>query len=166
MANGKTHDLFNSVIGLFGAATLIHFQYPWTCVVGFSVGWLVSTLFFGPDLDIGPKKRAGVFLRLLLYPYAIFSRHRGRSHWPIWGTIGRLVYLIIISFLITFILHQSGVVHSPAEDHARESFFWIGRHLWHQTSLGRFLLYCCVGLTAADLSHLFLDTLSSKLKFK
>jgi uncharacterized metal-binding protein len=166
MANGKTHDLFNSTLGLFVAASLIHFQFSWSHVLGFISGWMLSTLFFGPDLDIGPKKRAGVILRLLLYPYSIFSRHRGRSHWPIWGTLGRLAYLVMVSFLITFILHKSGVIRAPAQDHFWESFIWIGRHLWHQTLVGRFFLACCVGLISADLSHLFIDALSSVFKFK
>lgn len=71
-------------------------------VVGVGV---LATLAIDPDLDVngwgGGKLRLrklwkplGWIHRTYFYPYEVFFRHRGISHWPVVGTLTRILALL------------------------------------------------------------------------
>lgn len=105
----------------------------------------------GPDLDLdglsGAEMRVirrsrvlGFVWWLLWLPYAKLFKHRGSSHWPVIGTLGRALYLLGPPLLGLYLLD----VRIPWE--------WLG--LW----------FC--GLTLADLAHIIADRFWSAWKRK
>ncbi|MFT5365730.1 MAG: putative metal-binding protein [Candidatus Latescibacterota bacterium] len=112
MPSGKIHtriDLFLLVV-LIGAA-----GYFWSLLTGyfgrdefveygsvFVVAYLFGTFLLSPDMDLNtsdPMRNWGV-LRLLWRPYAHFFKHRGVSHVPILGTLTRVVYILLLVYVI------------------------------------------------------------------
>lgn len=67
----------------------------------------LSGLLISPDLDMEGVTNSEYWLVrwtlglgwlwvMLWYPYAVIARHRGLSHAPLIGTIGRVLYVIIL----------------------------------------------------------------------
>lgn len=68
----------------------------------FCLGFLVSTFFMGPDLDLfysRQNKNWGI-LRILWWPYSKFFKHRGTSHTPLLSTVVRLVYITAVVYVL------------------------------------------------------------------
>ncbi len=62
-------------------------------LVGYTIGWVSLS----PDLDLprsNPKRRWGPF-GFIWIPYAATHKHRGRSHWPVFGSLERFAYLLV-----------------------------------------------------------------------
>lgn len=117
MSSGRTHAAVTMVAST-GAAYLLYRQgWPSGQAIAFCIGGLAG-LLVNPDLDVDNgsisqrvvRKSTGCLPGLiwstLWYPYAILIPHRSPlSHWPILGTILRLVYLVLIFHLVLFGLH-------------------------------------------------------------
>lgn len=73
------------------------------------------------------------------FPYARAFRHRQTSHWPVIGTAGRVIYLMLLCILVAWLLNVHGAT--------------IG---WPQVeshySIGAF-----VGLAVSDILHWMMD---------
>lgn len=112
MPSGKTHtriDLLMLVV-LVGVAS--YFWDPLTDYFGrdqfveyggvFVVAYFFGTFLLSPDMDLNtsdPMKNWGV-LRLLWRPYAQLFKHRGFSHVPILGTLTRIVYIVLLVYVL------------------------------------------------------------------
>ena len=162
MAKGKTHDRFNLVV-LFLVSLWLASQGTSIGKLGiFILGWLASTWFLSPDLDLGPKKRAGLF-GVLLYPYHLFFRHRGRSHHPLWGTLSRSLYLVGVWIVLCSIVHHYGL-SDQSGTHAFFNALEFFKNFDLQRPTYQYFTLFFIGMLGADWSHLFLDRLFSGIK--
>lgn len=164
MPRGKTHDKFNLFVGAVITGVMIGFQLHYGIIVGFVGGWLLSTFIFTPDLDTMPKKRTKL-LRLVLYPYSLFFKHRGVSHSLLFGTLTRIIYSVLIFFVMVFIFYKMNYLQSSPEDYfnfLQNFFLGFNYDLLHY----KIVLWTYGGMFGADFSHLFLDqffTIGKKL---
>ncbi|MEB3314295.1 MAG: metal-binding protein [Cyanobacteriota bacterium] len=102
MSSGRTHDRITLwclpvVVLLSFRLTLNGWLTAWVCLGFLLGGWLL-----GPDLDIHSVqyKRWGC-LRWIWLPYRGSMRHRSPlSHWPIVGTVVRVVYVMVWFWLL------------------------------------------------------------------
>ncbi len=156
---GPAHDKFNFFFGSLAVGVLIGLQKSPGIFLSFGLGFFVSTWILSPDLDLGPKKRAGL-LRLFLYPYSLIMSHRGLSHWPILGTLTRIIYLIFISAVVIFIGHRMNYLTYSAEDFLY-SITHILKFFDYEKPVYQWLVWSIGGMLFADCTHLLLDNLSS-----
>lgn len=122
MPSGKTHQRINEAA--MALATPAAFAVAWSVtddpvqaaiLTAYGLGgMLFGTYLADPDLDhdhithtearIRKIRVLGRPLHLLFvafwYPYARMSKHRGPSHWPVVGTLGRLGYIIAMLALL------------------------------------------------------------------
>jgi uncharacterized metal-binding protein len=124
MASGKAHATASAFLTLPAALLAVGLGGDWfdatACAVGAFAGILLS-----PDLDVDNPILSNYFMSKYLgclggaawfafwRPYAWFIPHRSPfSHWPVLGTLGRLLYMVLLSapiwFLITLFLFGSG----------------------------------------------------------
>lgn len=104
MPGGKTHLLIN--LGLFPWI----FQQAYSNLslpqaILFGAGYLFAALFMTPDLDDALSLPAtnfehighipGVLWEAYWEEYAVLMPHRGFSHLPVLGTLGRWLYLLV-----------------------------------------------------------------------
>lgn len=112
MANGRTHTKTNlAAAGVLGIASIINpVFFP------ISLGTLTSVMV-GPDIDVDDGNISNYFARKLgfdilwrfiTYPYRVAFKHRGISHWPVIGTLTRVLYFIVPLFVILFASDQNG----------------------------------------------------------
>ena len=116
MPSGKTHtkiDLF--VLILIVGGVLYHRTYfvdllgedkLWTYIAAFSGAYLFGTLLLSPDLDLDRCRSSnnwGIF-RFLWSPYARAFKHRGLSHVPIFGTLTRVLYLLLLIGIVVLVV--------------------------------------------------------------
>jgi uncharacterized metal-binding protein len=118
---GRTHAIACMVTAT-GAGGLIYFNKLANLITScnISIGALLGILI-SPDLDLMETGnysmvilgKASHFLakiwRLFWWPYAKLSHHRGFSHWPIIGTILRVAYMILWSWIIMLIISPLGL---------------------------------------------------------
>lgn len=162
MAKGTTHDRINLLTGAVLTGILIGFEKSWIIVAGFVAGFLLSTLILSPDLDLGPKKRAGV-LRIFLYPYSLFFAHRGRSHSFLFGTLTRIFYGFFVFIVINTISHQMGYI----EHNVFESLEFLTSYIEgynYQLLSYKLLTWTFLGMFLADSLHIFADRIYSRFK--
>ncbi len=123
MPSGRTHLRIET--GLFVVAASV---VAWLGAIGavradlgapFLCGYLFSSLFLSPDLDLRasrPMRRWGA-LRVLWIPYAAAFRHRRISHHPLLGPTTRLAYLggwiALVSWLVAAALGRPPSISWP-----------------------------------------------------
>lgn len=76
------------------------------------LAWLVAGELAGmilhPDLDQIEGRRGFSFAKLIFYPYGVVMKHRSAgSHWPIIGTLIRVIYVGVILAIIHLFLGGS-----------------------------------------------------------
>ncbi|RUM59292.1 MAG: hypothetical protein DSY53_03255 [Persephonella sp.] len=101
MPSGDTHELIN-IVALPVALTIIQ-PYGF---IPFIAGYLFSTYYLSPDLDLPQSKATQRWgrLRFIWKPYQSFIPHRNFiSHFPIISSILRLIYVIIPILLVTYL---------------------------------------------------------------
>jgi len=79
-------------------------------------------------------------------PYALLMKHRGLSHWPILGTLTRLIYLLLIPGCLLLLSGQ----------HLEMTPLMI-------STMMRTILPLIIGLTLSDIGHLFRDLTGFRL---
>jgi uncharacterized metal-binding protein len=101
--------------------------------------WIFSpvVLLGGAVIAVVAGLIAAVFVGTWL-PYSMLFKHRGISHWPLVGTLTRLIYLGVVIVAFTLLLGH-GVPRVPTE-----------------------ALYGVAGLAVADLGHLARDVWTSR----
>jgi len=152
MATGKQHaagTLVLTPITAAGAWWLTGGDVTTTLIA--SAGCL-SGLAISPDLDMEAVTESEYWLVrwtlglgwlwvMLWYPYALIARHRGMSHAPIVGTVGRLIYLLLLYLGLYWLLSY---------------FFNIELWLWPLLLWKEWLVFAG-GLTISDVGHWWLD---------
>lgn len=78
--------------------------------------------------------------RCFWLPYALAHKHRGSSHWPILGTVVRILY-VSIPFVITGVYFNIDLSQFPPA-------------VWP------FLAWAAVGVCVSDVAHIIMDTLA------
>jgi uncharacterized metal-binding protein len=112
----------------------------------------LSGILISPDLDMAGRTiseslliRWNILLGrlwvVLWFPYAMLSKHRGLSHVPVFGTIGRVLYLSAYYYAAHLLLHYY---------YAMDLLSWPQLY-WYE------LLIFAVGLTISDIGHWILD---------
>ena len=150
MANGKTHDRVNMLIGTVIVGTMIGFTNPWQIVFSFSTGWLVATYVFTPDLDVGPKNRKSLF-GVVLYPYSIFFKHRGLSHSLFFGTLSRVTYVALVTLVFYFIFLSGGLEQTGG------TVVSLIKGYNYNIIFYKAFTWVFIGMLGADLCHILVD---------
>ncbi len=106
MPSGKAHDRINLISTAIAGYLGFRWGFGWEEILAFSVGSIVGTFWFSPDLDLKnskPVRRWGK-LSFIWWPYAMIVPHRGISHIPLIGILSRFGYFFGIVFLLWLIL--------------------------------------------------------------
>lgn len=166
MADGRTHVLATKTlaaalfVGQMGSGILLHRYATRETIfsaLALSTGTLAG-LFLTPDLDIDAGSMSEEEVRKISpfgeniwwvywFPYRRLIQHRSPlSHFPIIGTLGRLIYLgipYLTILAITFVVNQS-------------AFGWLAiPGLW--LLFFPYFQIAVLGLASADLLHFFMD---------
>ncbi len=148
MAKYRTHLSFNLLIGYpIGAVIFyIYCSQDHGYFALFSSAFLLSSLFFNPDLDIAHSCKLFSIRGLLtapFRPYSFLFSHRGISHLPLIGTATRLAYLGALAVCIFICYEQTlpsfGFLHMLYDTYTQP--IWIG----------------ISGLAYGDICHIILD---------
>ncbi len=165
MADGKTHALGTQTLAvLLFAAEVTNGKingFPFVPTLLYSAalaGGAMLGLILTPDLDVNAGSISEEEIReisplgenlwwIYWFPYRVILPHRSPlSHWPVVGTMGRLLYISIpywLGLAVTYVV-------SP---------FWFD-WLWQNTLWLVTLPYfrvAVLGLAGADLLHFFMD---------
>ena len=121
MPAGKIHAMASIVTAASaGAALYFNNLASLTSSCNVAGGALLGVLV-SPDLDLMENGNYSMVIlrarsyylaeiwRLFWWPYARLSKHRGVSHWPIIGTLLRVIYIIIIYFILAIVLSLIGI---------------------------------------------------------
>jgi len=118
MPSGKIHAFATCVTAGALAPVICLTGQPITTALGFAAGCMIG-LVVTPDLDVRQRSThaetimrrsggclVGALWNLLWLPYAyLIPRHRHPlSHWPILGTVLRLVYLLAVPAVAWWVL--------------------------------------------------------------
>jgi uncharacterized metal-binding protein len=159
MASGNTHDFLN-------LATLPIFLYgvPHEYFLYFGSAYMISTILLSPDIDLHhskPSKRWKM-LKWLWHPYRIVFKHRGLSHFPIVGTLSRLLYVfalvVFLYFVIVGIMSFSHYSHTFIK--SSDTFFQHIKYRIKEEDIFWFVM----GAVVSDIVHIFWDFVFSFLK--
>lgn len=111
---GNNHDrfsLFGTPLFIFAASQCLS-QWPLIiATAGYTLGWV----FLSPDLDLprsNPLRRWGA-LKWIWIPYEKTHDHRGLSHWPIVGSMGRSLYLGLPIFALLWLRNPNILAQWP-----------------------------------------------------
>lgn len=148
MPDGRTHTTASLIAAPITGAAALFIVDPLqaaTVAIGVYAGILI-----GPDLDVdggnyslavirrtplvGPALAA--LWRVFWWPYSKLAAHRGFSHWPLIGTLGRLLYIAIAIFIPVAIFNAG--ITLPARIEKLAPFF-------------------VAGIAISDLLHIFMD---------
>lgn len=161
MPNGPTHGLATMTLFVLGsgmaACAVISLSRPEAVAIPAGI---FTALFVNPDLDYewtqghkNVQKFGGVsggclsaLWFLFWLPYAKVMKHRGPSHWPIIGTLGRVAYMLALPsiLVLTLAFYDPQAAQAMALTLAPPAFmpwFW----LWF------------AGLALADILHILMD---------
>ena len=101
MSSGKVHDRAILITTPLVAGAVYYFAPNYAAEI--AIAHLLGGLWASPDLDTvsRPYKRWGL-LKFYWLPYQKASKHRGISHAPIFGTMGRVLYMCPLLLLICY----------------------------------------------------------------
>ena len=124
MASGKAHAITTAVIGGVAAPLLYAAGQPLSSALALAGGCLLG-LVFNSDLDVRRRdthsdtimrhsigRTLWWFWNLLWLPYAyLIPCHRHPlSHWPVLGTVLRVIYALLLPALLWFLLGRVAVL--------------------------------------------------------
>lgn len=143
MPNYSSHLILNffALSGLY----VLYVQHPFLTTIQlamFIIGFFIGTVFLSPDIDIKSEsaRRCGIACT----PYRKMFSHRGVSHHWLWGTVTRIIYVLIIIGLITGLVY---VLKFPLPD--------ITILLQHPIEI----ITLIIGIFIANLLHTVIDAL-------
>lgn len=115
MADGRTHFRVALLgdVALVGVSVYLASQGDSEAAGGLLVGAAIGTIVT-PDFDLQGTTYTERLLRVIpgvgraiqatWYPYAMYSKHRGMSHWHLIGTLSRVLYLFLaINFWVVWL---------------------------------------------------------------
>ena len=156
MASGRTHDIIN----LIALPPIVYYLSP-SDFPFFISGYLAGTFFLSPDVDTyhsNPVKR-WKFLKFIWKPYTKLSKHRGISHLPFYGSLVKIVYLMMIFYLLYF-----GVVFGLKYIGINIELFKFKEIGLKELILNIHTISFLTGLFMAEIMHILVDILYSSLK--
>jgi uncharacterized metal-binding protein len=139
MPGGKVHSAATLVTAGMTAPILYYRVVP-TSEIALMTAGMLATLVINPDLDLNRKRPRGIAVVwwLFWWPYSKMVGHRSPiSHFPIMGTIIRIIYILIPAIVI---LHKVAPGWVPG------------------------LLIFTSGMIVSDTVHFVLDILSTGYK--
>jgi len=160
MALGKSHDRFNFVMAFIFLFFLMYYNLDYLYCSLFILGWVYSTFYFSPDSDLMPKRKLGI-LRMFFYPYSMFFKHRGSSHSLILGTLVRALYSFMLIYFATLLLYKYNVLTY----HPNDFFLFFSKYNITKIEY-KLITWFFIGMFLADACHIFLDKLTSALKWR
>ncbi len=161
MPSGKTHEFINMV----SLPVVLTFFQP-EGLIPFIIGYLFSTFYLSPDLDLPqskPSQRWGK-LKVIWIPYQSFIPHRSIiSHSPVIGSLVRLIYLTLPIFLTIFIIFK--IIDEVFFEGELSILLEEDTYLLEINSYFKnLILYFVYGVIISDLIHLTLDFSATFLK--
>jgi uncharacterized metal-binding protein len=158
MASGKAHATASILLTLPAGMLAFGLGGDWDAATACAVGSLAGVVL-SPDLDVDDPTHSNYIVGKYLgcigaaawfafwWAYAKFIPHRSPlSHWPVLGTLLRLLYIVVLSapiwFLITLFLFGSGE-SLPTPGPALEKWLW----------------WAILGLMLSDTMHYIMDYL-------
>lgn len=113
----------------------------------FVLAYLFGTFLLSPDMDLAksePMANWGL-LRWIWRPYANLFKHRGISHTPILGTLTRVLYLLVVIYMIL------AIINVCFEMDWKMSFRHLNKINWTAA------IWALAGLCLPDLFHILAD---------
>jgi uncharacterized metal-binding protein len=163
MASGNTHDRITQLCLPLVAVGGLLLSRSWELTLWLGGSFLFSGLMFGPDLDIHSNQsmRWGYF-QWLWIPYRRLVPHRSPfSHGPIIGTLGRILYVLLLTGLcalaIKFLGRAIGQTTWNAHQLEMSLRNWMVQHLAQLWTI-------FIGLELGAMTHYVADWISSGLK--
>ncbi len=156
MASGKNHDFLN-----FLTLPIFLYGVPHEYFLDFAVGYVISTIFLSPDIDLKhshPTKRWKI-LKYFWRPYQKILKHRGLSHTPFVGTITRYIYvlfIISIVYVLSFYAFKS-LIHKTLISSKH-----LTAYIEHIPK--KDIIWFVIGGVLADIVHIFWDIVFSAFK--
>lgn len=143
MPSFSSHLIANFLVlsGLY----VLYVQHPFLTtfqLIFFIIGFFIGTVLLSPDIDVKSEsaRRCGVACT----PYRKIFSHRGISHHWLWGTVTRILYVLVIIGLLTGLVF---VLKLPLPD--------ITIILTHPFEI----LMLILGIFIANILHTVIDTL-------
>lgn len=155
MPSGRTHDRITWLSAPLAVGAVLALSADWQAALGCGIAYVFSGLMFGGDLDIHSVQylRWGP-VRWIWLPYRRLMSHRSPlSHGLVIGTVGRVLYLVLVVGLCTAAIAWVG----HWELHLESLYPWIRTH-W------LLLTWIALGLEAGALSHSLSDWIGSCIK--
>jgi uncharacterized metal-binding protein len=87
----------------------------WTLFIAFALSYTFSNFYLSPDLDLArssPKNNWGP-LKFIWIPYSKIFKHRGISHSIIFGTLTRIIYLLLIIIILITLIDKLTALEIP-----------------------------------------------------
>lgn len=182
MPNLKTHNRVNTwlMLPLSVGSFYYYVTANYQLLIAFSVSFLYATFFASPDMDLANQIKLISLRGFLTLPfrilYAPFVKHRGASHSLLFGTIGRLMTMIIFILMIIFVYRCGQTIVMKgfiATYHLKNLFLYsLETITFSFLSINKLsaekqmvLAFGLGGFLVADISHIALDQLNTKLKF-
>ncbi|MBF0361775.1 MAG: DUF2227 family putative metal-binding protein [Oligoflexia bacterium] len=169
MPKEKTHIKFNLLIGMPLGILIVSCVYllfyksiPNINIIAiFTLALLFNTFILNPDLDMANYHKLRSlkgFILLPFFPYSLIFKHRGISHSIFFGSITRIVYLIILVFvgyeIVFFYQQESWPSISQMRSHI-DIIFSLSYNPIKENIAN--ILLVIVTLWYGDLLHILLD---------
>ncbi len=156
MASGRTHDIIN----LIALPPIVYYLSP-SDFPFFVGGYMAGTFFLTPDVDTYHSKpvKRWKFLKFIWKPYTKFSKHRGISHIPFYGSLTKLLYLLIIFYIVYF-----GVVFGLNYIGIKTTIINLNENNLKELLLNIHTISFLMGLFMAEIMHILVDIVYSSLK--
>ena len=155
MCMGVTHRTINTLASfpITGALLIQAHWLPLEAIVFFG-GYTFATFLMNPDLDLNSLGyESWGILRFIWWPYQKALAHRCfLSHFPVVGTICRIIYLMWVPILLLLILG------STVQNTVRNDIF----SAW--PIVGSFVILWILGMIISDTIHAVLDVASTDFK--
>ncbi|RMA97313.1 metal-binding protein [Hydrogenothermus marinus] len=156
MASGRTHEIIN----LVALPPIVYYfsPYDFSFFVG---GYLVGTFLLTPDIDIYHSKpvQRWKFFKFIWKPYTKFSKHRGISHIPFYGSTIKIAYLFAIFLFLYFIIYWTANYFN-----IKLPFVIKGENEIKALLLNIHTISFFFGLVIAEFVHIVVDIIYSSLK--
>lgn len=152
---GVTHRTINTLVSIpFTGALLVEAHWSPIEAVTFWCGYTFATFLVNPDLDLDSiGYRSWGVLRFYWWPYQRALAHRCfLSHFPVVGTLCRIIYLLWLPILVIFLLGSTTRNKVSSDIFA----YW--------PVYGVFLLLWVLGMIISDAIHAILDVSSTDFK--
>jgi len=145
MPKDSTHRIINYLLLSVFIVANFYFKVTsnFTEIIVFMIAYVIGSEYLSPDIDTnsGPARRLGI----LSYPIRKLSKHRGWGHSILIGWALKVLYILLIIVIISFIIDKVGL----------SSYI-------PQVKISNEVIYVSLfGLFLSNLVHIVLDRIST-----